>query len=232
MVHAFKGKLKTAHVTARFTRDYIGGQPASIEGIKAFVKHHLHLEGEEAENAVKRIDGQEVQQISGGTDEVDEKQTYGLNVIRRTSEGFAYVGTWQARAMIKQAASRLGLFAAKGKVGSKGDLAEAMLVSPAGDSACAGSHEIIILEDGKPSVARIFKKFMGSVSTPKGRMSIVHDSEIAPAGSMIQFSVQWPSGKITESDMAAVMGLCERVGMGSVRSLEHGRFEVVELTIE
>jgi hypothetical protein len=219
----------------RFVSAYVGGQPASKTGVVAFVKHHLGLVGREAEEAVDRILGEEIR-VTDGTPingEVPEVESYGLNVIRRTEAGAAYVGTWQVRAMLKQAASRLGLFQATGKIGSKGDMSEAMLVVPWGPSAVAGPQEIVIVgPDKKPWTDHIYEKFMGSVNTPKGRASIVHDSEIAPAGSSIYVRIEWPCKRITVRDMAGVLGLCERVALGSVKALERGRLVVEDLEIE
>ena len=90
----------------------------------------------------------------------------------------------------------------------------------------------IIGPDGKPFTDRNYHKFMGSVSGPKGRMSIVHDSETAPIGSIIEFTVQWPTKKIKADDMAAIFALGQNIGLGSVKSLECGRFEVDKLEIQ
>ena len=225
-----KMKMNTAIVRLRFMNEYVGGQPASRDGIAAFAEHHLGLVGEALEIAVRRIMGEEVQ-LSTGADEVDEKATYGLNVIRRTADGYAYIGTWQVRAMLKQAASRLGIFSAKGKVGSKGDMSEGMLVMPWGISGLGDHQQIVIVQGGKPFAERVYKKFMGSVQTPKGRMSIVNDAEIAPAGTEIEVRVEWPGGKLKADDMASIWALGRRVGLGSVKAMESGRFEIVSLDI-
>lgn len=224
-----KMAMSKARVKLRFISEYVGGQPASEDGVRAFAEHHLHLTGQSLDDAVKRILGEEVQQKSGGTDEVDEKESYGLNVIRRTADGHAYVGTWQVRAMLKAAASRLGIFAKK--VGSKGDMSEGMIVAPDGDSELGTHQQIVLVKDGAPLAERTYRKFMGSVGTAKGRMSIVHDSEVAPVGSEISVRVEWPSAKISADDMATIWALGQRVGLGSVKALESGRFEIVSMEI-
>ena len=229
-----KMKMSTARVRLKFISDYVGGQPSSPEGVRAFAEHHLCLAGAELDAAVARILGEEAQAVkttSGGTDEVEEKESYGLNVIRRNADGLPWIGTWQVRAMLKQSASRLGIFQAKGKVGSKGDMSEAMMVKPIGISAGGGVQQIMIARDGKPYSTREYRKFMGSVGTPKGRMSIVHDSEIAPAGCEIEFVIEWPSGRVKAKDMAAIIALAQRVGLGSVKAMESGRFDAT-VTIE
>lgn len=227
------GEPKLATAKLRFVTRAAGGQPAGRDGVKAFVEFHLGLIGEEAERAVDRILKEEVGEkdvTAGG--EIAEVESYGVNIVRKTDKGDCFFGTWQVRAMLKAAASRLGIFQEKGKRGSKGDMAEAMLVKPHGRSAIAGSQEIVVLVDGKPYKGGVFEKFMGRVSTPQGQKSIVHDSEIVPAGAEIEVAVQWPAKRVTERDMAGIWGLAQRIGLGSCKAMECGRFEIVELVIE
>lgn len=234
LVRALNGKLTTAVVKIRFATMVIGGQPAGDAGIAAFVKHQLELTGDDATAAIARIKKEELtdtpEDVTPADGEFTEEKTYGLNVLRRTDLDYAYIGTWQIRAMLKQAASRIGFFVQKH--GAKGDLSEGMLVRPYGASLVGEGQQVVLLVDGKPYAAHVFKKFMGSVSSAKGKVSIVHDSETAPAGCEIEFTVEWPSKLIKPKNMAAIFGLAERVGLGSVRSMEYGRFEVVSLEIE
>jgi hypothetical protein len=235
-----KGPCLTANLHLRFLTRYVGGQPAGEEAIAAFVEHHLGLTGDAAEKAVKRIVTDEVQLSDNKTDEVDEKYTYGLNVIRRTKAGMPWVGTWQVRAMLKQTASRLGLFVAvkgKRKSGGKGDMAEMMIIKATGPSlAHAEKDEIqqIVLVDseGLGYDTKHYDKYRGCVSTPNGKKSIVSDVEYAPAGCEMHLSVSWPTMRIKEADMAAVWAAGQGVGLGSMKAYECGRFEVVSLDIE
>jgi len=232
------GKLGTAYVTIKFITPVVGGQPATEAGVLAYVTHYLQLTGDDADEAVSRIMKEEVRHdkmtdVTPVDGEVKEEKTYGLNCLRRTDSALpqAYIGTWQIRAMIKQSTSRLGFFSKK--IGSKGDLAEGMLILPYGPSKLGGIQEVVLIEaGGQPYVAREYVKFMGSVNSAKGKVSIVHDSEIGPVGSTLSFTVEWPVGKITGDNMAAIIGMAERIGLGSVRSKEHGRFEIVSLEIE
>src|SRR6266851_3417693 len=41
--------------TSEMATPLAGGQPATREGIEAFVKHHLNLEGSAVEDAIRRI---------------------------------------------------------------------------------------------------------------------------------------------------------------------------------
>src|ERR1035437_436678 len=201
---ALKGSLATATVALTFKSEVLGGLPASENGIRAFVTHHLHLVGEGADEAVQRILTQEVRKdTTKPGDEVAEIESYAVNVLPRMESGIPFIGTWQVRAMIKQCASRLGLLMAKR--GAKGDISEGMWVHPRGASKLGTFREIgIIGPDGKPFSQRLYRKVMGNVGTPSGRASIVSDREYAPIGSHIEFTLQWPAGKLTTDDMAAV----------------------------
>src|SRR5262245_26020305 len=97
-------KAETATIVA-------GGQPARLPGIQAFVAHHLGLTGEDAELAVKRIMKEEIGEkpVPEAEGELQEKLTYGVNVIRRTEIG-PYLGNWMIHACMKQAASRTGIY--------------------------------------------------------------------------------------------------------------------------
>ena len=125
----------TEHATAHciFTTELVGGISADEAGIRAFVKHHLHLPEEQIEAAVRRIMTEEVgeRDTTPETGELTEKLTYGVNVFRRSPAG-PWIGDWMVKACIKAAASRLGLFASKR--GSKGDIAEMGRVAAIGDS--------------------------------------------------------------------------------------------------
>src|SRR5688572_21727136 len=75
--------------SAEFATPLAGGQPASEDGVRAFVQHHLKLTGTDAEQAVKRILAEEVgsKPVPAEEGELDERMTYGINVIRRNQFG-------------------------------------------------------------------------------------------------------------------------------------------------
>ena len=231
------GKLAIATVHLQFTSDLVGSQAGKKPHVEAFVEHHLKLDPKQPTGAaaVARILGEEVH-LDTDEGELQERQSYGLEVLRRLDDDTAWVGTWQVRAMCKQAASRLGIFAERGKVGSKGDLSEALLVTPDGLSMGSGQYpdqQILILDaEGEPYRKRQYRRFEGSVQTPSGRKSIQHDCEIAPPGCQIHVGLEWPSNRVSAKDMAALWGLAQRIGLGSVKALEQGRFRVVQLTIQ
>src|SRR5205807_6977992 len=64
-----------------FATELVGGQPAGEDGVRRFVEHQLELTGEEAEQAVRRILGQEIgdRDVTPTGGELQETLTYGIN---------------------------------------------------------------------------------------------------------------------------------------------------------
>ena len=225
----------TAHVDCHCVAatKIVGGQPADEIGVRAFVQHHLKLTGDEAEGAVRRILKEEVGEhdTTPENGELKEKQVYGVNIIRRDSFG-PYLGDWMVKACIKQAASRIGIF--KEQRGSKGNFAEAGKVM----AICESLKDVqqpnhIYLTNGNGEVAHThFETFQGRVSGPMGAKSIMHDSEVADAGSRFAFRFHFLQGQIKEEDIVDLFSLAMVCGLGSVRSLECGKFRIEKLIIE
>ena len=228
----YDGYCGEAIVACRLTRQVVGGVPADKEGIKAFVIHHLHIaEGPDADAAVARIMNDEVGERDAvqGEGEIKEKESYGVNVIRRDTAG-PWLGDWQFKAALKQAASRVGLFVAKR--GTKGDMAEMGRVTAHGVSAGGPEYRIYLMDStGATPAATYYQKFMGRVNTPNGAKSIVNDAECVSAGSTFGFRFQWYNSKLTETDLLKIFSALPVVGVGSVKSLECGKFDIERLEI-
>jgi hypothetical protein len=226
----------TAHVDVEATTvtDLVGGQPGGAPGVTAFVKHHLGLEGDEAEAAVRRILNEEVGEhdVTPEGGELKEKKVYGINVLRHGSRG-VYLGDWMAKAMIKQAASRVGLF--QEQRGSKGNFAEAGRVTAIGISLQDPAHpNHIYLRNpaGDGPAETVFKEFTGRVQTPQGAVSIMHHSEVAAPGTRFAFRFHFLPGKVKEADLVDIFAMTMVCGLGSVRSLECGKFKINRLAVE
>ena len=216
----------------RFTREVVGGQPATPDGVRAFALHHLHIpEGQELEDAVKRIMKEEIgeRETTPEAGEVKERESYGLNILRRDDFG-PWLGDWQIKAALKQAASRVGLFVSKR--GSKGDVAEMGKVSAHGISLHGPEFRIHLMNDaGEQPAITTYQKFLGRVNTPSGAKSIVNDAECAPIGTTFEFRFQWYHGKLTEPDIVSIFSALPVIGVGSVKSLERGKFDIEHLEI-
>jgi hypothetical protein len=239
-------EARTARVIAEceLATELVGGQNASEDGIRAYVRHHLGLVDEEAETAVQRILREELgeRDVPSETGELQEKMVYGINVIRRDSFG-PWLGNWMAKACLKAAASRIGLFTQKR--GSKGDMAEMGEIRPFGPSLSAmenltgedaryGVHQRIhlIAPDSDGPVQTYYKEFKGSVSTPKGRQSIVNTAECAPPGTRLAFEFRYAEDKVKEDDIAEVFAIAMNIGLGSCKSFECGKFIIRRLSLE
>lgn len=213
-----------------FATELVGGQPGDEAGIAAFVRHHLEItDPKEASAAVRRIMNEEIGEhgVALPTDELAEKESYGVCMLRRSEHG-PWLGDWQIKACIKQAASRLNLFSGT-YVGAKGDLAEAGQVVAVGKSLQQSEHpeRIHLVNPNGEKVETYYTKFMGRVSTPNGKSSIVHDSECAAPGTRFAFEYRFLNSKLKEDDVLDLLSLAMVVGLGSARSLERGHFKIL-----
>jgi hypothetical protein len=239
----------SARVKIKFKSSFVGGQPGQRPGVEAFVIHQLHLGVEDPENstpktkawkltpegevAVMRIVGEELgeKSVTPPEGEVAEKVSYAVNVLRWSPFG-PWIGDWMIKACMKQALSRVGLFVKR--KGSKGDVAEAGRAVAIGESLRDPAYPQyihLILPDGKRWEDRVWDRIFGRVHTPQGAKSIVTDCEVAPAGTMAEFEWRWYAGKLTEDDVLSALALAGNCGLGSARSLERGKFEIVEAEI-
>lgn len=227
----YEGMTIRAMAKCTFETLLVGGQPAGDKELEAFCRHHLGLDGDALSAAVKRIRDQEIgEQDTTGDGEVKEVESYGLNCLRHDDDGCCWLGNWQIKACMKQAASRLGLF--QKTKGSKGDMAEMGRVHATGVSRGTRPERIRIMgPDGQPYMGRQYQKFMGRVGTPKGQMSIVHDSEIAPPGCRIEFEFRMPGKLLTEDQLVSAFSAAQVCGLGSVKALECGKFRIDKLEV-
>jgi len=221
----------SATAVCRLTRELVGGQPATDDGIRAFAKHHLKLADDQIEAAVKRIRGEEIGERDKTPEagEVKEKESYGLNVLRHSAYG-PWLGDWQIKAALKQSASRVGLFMGKR---CKGDVAEMGKISAIGISLHGPEFQIHLIDATTDGPAKTeYQKFWGSVNTPSGRKSICNDAEVCPIGSRFSFQFQWFNGKLTEKDIVSIFSAMTVIGLGSAKSLERGKIDVEALDVE
>ncbi|MHA2068814.1 MAG: hypothetical protein ACXABY_31010 [Candidatus Thorarchaeota archaeon] len=208
-----------------FLTSVVGGQPADDKGLEAFCKHHLGLTDEEIPAAIARIKDEEIgERDLEAAGELKERESYAVNIIRRDKSG-PWLGSWQIKACIKCACTRLGIF--MGKKGSKGDLSHLGRVVPIGDSIKSDflDRVHVYLPDGTP-VETSFQTFMGCVNSPQGRNSIVHDSEVIQPGARFAFSLQVPPRYYSNKDIQLIFSVIGQIGIGSVKALERGKFRV------
>jgi len=224
-----------AIVECEFLRECAGGVPAGEKGLAAFVEHHLGLvpDTPDFEDAIKRIEKEEIgeRETTEEGGEVDTASVYQVNIIRHSEHG-AYLADHQIKALLKQSASRMGIFSAKGKIGSKGDLAEMGTVLAYGDSLQDPTRPWEIhLRNGDGAASTRYQEISGSVNSPKGKKSILHHTEVAAEGSRFSFALLWPETKLKSDDLVATIAAATQIGLGSCLSLGYGRFRVNNLEI-
>lgn len=217
-----------------FSTECVGGQPADEEGIRQFVIHHLGITNpDEVQAAVDRIQNEELQDVTPPEGEIKEEKVYGVRSLRRDSTG-VFLGNWMAKACVKVAMSRLGIF--QEKRGSKGDVAEVGRVQAWKYSLkdktkpfqiyCIGPDA----EDQPPKTYH--KDFMGRVSTPTGPVSIIHKSECLAPGTRFAFEFRFLQNFLDEDDIQDVLAFMMTIGLGSARSLERGKFRIENAELE
>lgn len=221
-----------ARVTVRVLTPIAGGVPAKEDGLKAFIEHHLGISPVDAElfNAtLARIQKEEIGERDVKTEvgELEMQEVYSVNQLRRSDLG-PFLAAHQLNAAIKQSASRLRIF--QKKRGSKGDVAEMGTVLAAGDSLQNPDRpwEIYLRKNGGPA-ATSFEKISGSVSSPQGRKSIQHHSEVVEEGAVFVFDFHWTPFKFTNDHMVKTVAGMNAIGQGSCLSLGYGRIEVEQL---
>lgn len=242
----YQAMTALAVVHARFSTDMVGGVPAGgttltdtpEKALAAYVKHQLHLEGDEALAAIKRIMAHEipggVKDITPEGGEIDEKEARPVNLIRRDEFG-PWLGDWMIKACLKAAASRVGLFVQTR--GSKGDMAEMGQVVAHDYSFRSAeqykeaqmpysSNRIYLVDDeGKPAKTE-FQLFRGRVNSPQGSVSIVTLSEVCLAGARFAFEYRFYNSQIKLDDVQDFLAAAMVVGLGSAKAFERGKFRI------
>lgn len=217
-----------------FSTELVGGVPGNRQGVEAFVRHHLKLEGDAAEEAIARIMKEEIgeRDVPSETGELQEKLSYGINVIRRDENG-PYLGCHMIKACLKNSASRLAIF--QQKRGSKGDLSEMGQLLAAGVSALDGASPFNVYlrnPQGTGMAVTQFDTLRGRVQSPQGSKSIVNDVETCPVGSRFSFQFRYMPTKVTKDDIVDIFASAMVIGLGSAKSFERGKFSINSLTFE
>lgn len=237
-------RLDQIAVEIELTRECVGGQPATDDGIKAFIKNHLLIDPEtsaaEFEEAFARIkkdelmsrsDGEAQEMVKVAEGEVKEEKVYAINVVRRSERG-AYLMEHMVKACLKNAATRINFFMQNR--GAKGDLAEMGVVVATNNSLKSPSRpwEIYACDAAGKPVQTVWRVFRGSVVTPQGRKSIVTHCECLPEGTRLSFKFNWVPLKLKSSHLPELFAAASRIGLGSAKSFGLGRFSVLSLEIE
>ena len=229
----YENRTAVFRIQCTFATECVGGQPADEEGIRQFIIHHLKVTDPEAvEAALRRIQSEELEDVTPEGGEVKEEKVYGVRALRRDKYG-VFLGDWMCKACFKVGMSRLGVFTEK--KGSKGDVSEVGQVRAWGFSALnpdKPNQIYCVAPDGVSAPETYHKDFMGRVSTPSGPVSIIHKSECLAPGTRFAFEFRFLQNFLTQDDIADVIAFMMTIGLGSARSMERGKFRVDEAEIE
>lgn len=231
MEQLYQNQTRQVTVHIRLTRELVGGQPADEKGVTAFVAHHMNItDAAKQAKQVAKILHEEIGERDIGPDKesapaLEETGVYQVCMIRRDTHGH-WLGDWMFKAMLKQAGTQVGIFTRKKT--TKGHLAEAGRILACGPSLKGlPYHVYLVHDDGKP-VSTYYREFKGSVQTIKGRRSIVSHRECVADGANLHFTFDWVGRKLTSHDLAEIFAMGRQIGMGSTKSFERGKFEVVK----
>lgn len=234
-VFAQEGLFQTWHATLAFRSRVYGGVPKDPEILAAWLRTKMGIEDAEElrQRAVQIARERGLELPEGATYEEAVQLAQGLgemkgNGFRANGQGL-YLSGYQVKAALKESANivfygeRLGAYtrrnrqtgqdqATGGKI-AKSFVAERVWVDP------DDIHLNKQLPDGTDLV-------IGHVMTPQGERSILtyYDYVEQP---QITFTVRALAGSLTEQQWAHIWLHAQENGIGSVRSLGHGRFDVV-----
>lgn len=231
----YKKRTGVARGHAQFVTEFVGGQSADEKGMRAFVGHQLGLEGKDADEAVARIMHEELgerEEVPPEGGELTKLSVYGVNEQRRDEQDRPWIGNWMVQACMKQAMSRLGIFQ---DLKNKGDFAEAGRVDAWDFSFLDPKHPdriYILNEDLSGPPVTYWKAFKGNVSTPHGPKSIYQTSECIAPGARFAFEYRFLNTHVKEQDIADMLAFGMTMGLGSVRSLQCGRYKLLDAEIE
>lgn len=190
-------------VSLRFRERVYGGIPKTKELIDNYVSSKFGVENLDlAEKLKGEMDIQEE----------TEKITTGF---KRDKRGRPYLCDYQVKAMLRQAATRLKLTTATGKKGLKQDLTDGLFVD----------RQIVLtlLTDLQT------EDFVGHVTTRQGKRSILKASEYVEKAE-IKFMVKiLRAAVISKENLKDLFLLGQEIGLGSNRSFENGKFDLLSL---
>jgi hypothetical protein len=225
---------KSIHVQIHFITPLAGGLPGNEEGITSFVQYYLKLipGTPEFDSCVERIKSAEAGIIDTTPEEgeVEEEKSYSVSIIRRHNE-YRWIAEHQIKALLKQAASRLGIFNAKR--GSKGDIAEMTAVKAISSSVIDPDAlwQIGICDKNGHPARSEFVCTKGNVTGPSGKRSIVTYAECIQDG-YLSFDICFPENKLVMKDMLEILAAASQIGLGSKLSIGNGKFEIISAEYE
>ena len=141
----------------------------------------------------------------------------GITCFRRDEIGL-FIRDFMVKACLKESAQRLGF--TKAHKGLKGHLQTGLYVKPRNIHFRNGAGENLQIPTG-------FEEAQGRVYTPAGYKSILRKAEYV-TGAALAFEIHMlPFYGYGEDALQTTLALCQEIGLGSMRSREEGKFELV-----
>jgi len=190
------------NIKIKFRDRVYGGIPRTKELIDNYVSSKFGVvAGDLAEQLKKEVD----------LLEETEKITTGF----KQENGKPYLCDYQIKAMLKQAANRLKITVKKR--GSKQDITDGLFMAPK-----------IFLTSKDMTTPLPVEDFCGHVMTPQGKRSILKASEYVEQGEA-EFTVKLiKTSVMAKKDLLDCFLLGQEIGLGSNRSFEKGKFDLIE----
>ena len=200
---------KHAHAVLDFTAKVYGGIPRTKKLIDNYVTSKFGVvAGDLAEDLKKEVDLLEEQ----------ENITTGFKHL----DGMPYLSDYQVKAMIKQAATRLKLTTKKR--GTKQDITDGFFLT----RKIFPTLDNTKMKDGKLPVDDI----PGHVMTPQGKRSILKASEYIERG-RVEIDIKLIiTSVMSKKDLLNCFLIGQEIGLGSNRSFENGKFNLVSFEWE
>jgi len=190
-------------VELKFRNRLYGGVPKNPDALRSFL---------ESSGLPKELE-EEYEEEAGASEEVEKNHT-GF----REDENGIFIRDFQIKALLKETASVLGITTSKR--GSKAILQHGLFVKP--------DRIYLLDEGGSPKKAPDGNEVMvGKVRGPSGTRSVVTIADYVEKA-IIRFQI-WllKGGKFAEEDLYKCLLLGQEDGLGSRRSFEAGKYDIV-----
>jgi len=214
--------LRVYDVEICFAGRVLGGVPNNPD----ILKEHLlrtckkHFDGDEdeaqreAEETLNNIDAEVAEQV---------------NIFRRNETAQLCIAGYQIKAMIREAGSMLGMTKKrKGRASFRQTLQHGLFVKPEliGLRRMNGTGQLEPIDDADGT-----QEDVGAVFDRAGQRSIITANEFVDSA-QCAFSVRVvDNGAITDKEMKQLFGLAREIGIGSKRSRDCGKFQILAYNV-
>lgn len=217
------------NVTLEFRERVYGGVPQSKDLLDKYIE--AVFRAKEDDETYNHVAQDALPERNEEKDEAQEKKDISTTGFRIDDRGL-YLADFQLKAMMKQGGSMLNLTTSKR--GTKSTLGEGMFVKGLLSGELTDNKIYFQPIRQKPDG---YEDFAGNVNTRQGNRSILRRCDYVEKPT-IQFQI-WvlenriaKTGKaLTVSDLRSILELGQELGIGSCRSLEKGKFNLVQFEI-